>query len=43
MTTAGDRPEVARVRARHACTLGTQTAFRNSGRTTTHRDQGEVN
>jgi hypothetical protein len=42
MTTAGDRPEVARVRARRAYALAPQLAFRNSGRTTALRDQREV-
>jgi hypothetical protein len=42
MTTAGDRSEVARVRAQRACALAAQSSLRNSGRTTTHRDRGEV-
>jgi hypothetical protein len=42
MTTAGDRSEIARVRARHACVLAPPTVRGTSGRTTTHRDRREV-
>ena len=42
MTTAGNRSEVARVRARRACALALPTVPGTSGRTTTDRDRGEV-
>jgi hypothetical protein len=41
MTTASDRPG-SRACARRTCALAPQPAFRNSGRTTTHRDREKV-